>query len=174
VVDQCTGAALSGVLVTVKTGGGATVATGTTIAGGCVDIVIGSAGTYTVVYALAAYNTRTDTGQSLVCSTIVNRTLQPTSVPAGHDVCTPCGCIAQAPGPTLTYSPLGLSGVMTYLANCRWSISLGGTAFQLNMAIGTGPILIRNGVTNINPSSQSCSPLHLVFVFGGDTYTITP
>jgi hypothetical protein len=152
---------------------GATVVSGTTIAGGCVDLNIGTAGTYTVVYALATYNTRTDTGVSLVCGTIVNANIRPTSVPAGYAVCI-CGCMSQAPGPTLTVAPGAAPGTMNPLIACRWTLTLGANSYQFQFNVGSSATLIINGVTSLFASSLICSPLHVVFTDGVSTYTITP
>ncbi len=60
------GVNVAGVTVTVKTGGGATVATGTTASNGCVVLNIGTAGTYNVTIALTGFTTRT-VSKALTC-----------------------------------------------------------------------------------------------------------
>jgi hypothetical protein len=58
---------VSSATVTIKTGGGATVATGTTGTNGCVTLNIGSAGTYTVITSALGFTDHTFTNQTLAC-----------------------------------------------------------------------------------------------------------
>jgi hypothetical protein len=61
------GLSVVGVAVTVKTLGGATVATGTTDASGCVSVAIPGAGTYNVTIALSGFTTTT-VSKALTCN----------------------------------------------------------------------------------------------------------
>ena len=68
-VSKC-GVSIVGATVTIKSGS-TTVATGTTIAGGCTaPLNIGTAGTYTIVIAASGQTTTTLTNQTLVCGQI--------------------------------------------------------------------------------------------------------
>ncbi len=66
ICPQYCGKNFVGATVTVKTGGGATVASGTTGSGGCVTLSIGTAGAYNITVTATGFGTRT-TSHALTC-----------------------------------------------------------------------------------------------------------
>lgn len=89
-VTTCVTTGLAGATVTIKTGGGTIVGTGTTDVTGCVTIAIGTANTYTVVVSAPNYQTFT-TSNFFSCGGSHTYNLTPTS--SWVCPCSPCGTV---------------------------------------------------------------------------------
>lgn len=86
-VTTCVTTGLAGATVTIKTGAGVTVASGTTDATGCVTLAIGTANTYTATVSAANYTTR-NISEFFSCGGSHTYNLTPTS--SWVCPCSPC------------------------------------------------------------------------------------
>lgn len=91
--NGCAGLKVPGASVTVKTGGGVIVATGTTNGVGCVTLNVLSAGTYTVLITKTGFANYT-TSQAVTCGSTYTYTLTPAD---GYFCAGTCGCPSTSP-----------------------------------------------------------------------------
>lgn len=149
-----------GATVTVKDGGGSTVATGVTDGTGCVDLDVGTAGTYTVQTSGAVDgfgDPYQDTERSLTLACGDTKALE---------VCGPCSnCPLPASNLTLTFKNTGAGSTavtLTYHAGSpypNWSFLSAQRIYNLHCVLGQGWSLAMTYNDTVFGGTASCTAL---------------